>query len=239
MVTDGGGYPHRNYSKEEGDNMDNEQTVDKVCIKCKEPKPLTDFHINRTRKDGLQSSCKVCQLEYNRTYYHRYTKKVLKGMMGRKRKYALKNYVKIVTEYLCNPCVDCGNVYHPASMVFDHRESKKKNRVFGMEGVMSFVRNGYSWNTIKKEIDKCEIRCHNCHFRKTSNDIAAWREISSYIEDFYSVNKKLHKYYNNGSKAFKKQKDVLSKKFAEYMLEQIKIVESEMKLIDVEDNINA
>ena len=33
----------------------------KYCIKCKELKPLTEFHINRHMKDGLHVYCKTCR----------------------------------------------------------------------------------------------------------------------------------------------------------------------------------
>ena len=35
-------------------------TARKKCGHCKTEKPLTDFYKNRSNKDGLQSSCRVC-----------------------------------------------------------------------------------------------------------------------------------------------------------------------------------
>ena len=32
----------------------------KQCSKCKETKPFSDFHKNKTKKDGCQSHCKQC-----------------------------------------------------------------------------------------------------------------------------------------------------------------------------------
>ena len=37
-------------------------------------------------------------------------------------------------------------------------------------------------NSIKKEIDKCEIRCQNCHFYKTSKEFNLWEEINKDID---------------------------------------------------------
>lgn len=34
--------------------------MEKICGKCKLPKPLTEFHKNRRSKDGLQDRCKEC-----------------------------------------------------------------------------------------------------------------------------------------------------------------------------------
>lgn len=35
-------------------------TETKRCVKCKEVKPLDQFHKNRARKDGHQDACKPC-----------------------------------------------------------------------------------------------------------------------------------------------------------------------------------
>lgn len=34
----------------------------KLCSKCRQAKPLTEFHRNRNSKDGLQSRCKPCHI---------------------------------------------------------------------------------------------------------------------------------------------------------------------------------
>jgi hypothetical protein len=41
----------------------------KTCYKCKEEKPFSEFHKNRTKKDGFSDSCKVCKNKYIRKYY--------------------------------------------------------------------------------------------------------------------------------------------------------------------------
>ena len=35
----------------------------KVCRKCKQEKPLTEFHNNKLTKDGLENRCKSCRKE--------------------------------------------------------------------------------------------------------------------------------------------------------------------------------
>jgi 5-methylcytosine-specific restriction endonuclease McrA len=35
--------------------------MEKQCTKCKQKKPLSDFHVDKSRKDGKTSSCKVCR----------------------------------------------------------------------------------------------------------------------------------------------------------------------------------
>ena len=41
----------------------------KTCYKCKEEKPFSDFHKNRTRKDGYHNQCKACKKEWRRSQY--------------------------------------------------------------------------------------------------------------------------------------------------------------------------
>ena len=54
-------------------------------------------------------------------------------------------------------CIDCGYAAHAAALQFDHIENNKK------ANVSDLIRCDYGWNTIKQEIDKCVIRCANCH----------------------------------------------------------------------------
>jgi len=44
------------------------ETKTKVCPVCREDKPLTDYHISKTRKTGRQSRCKVCESRSMRNY---------------------------------------------------------------------------------------------------------------------------------------------------------------------------
>jgi hypothetical protein len=52
-------------------------------------------------------------------------------------------------------CVDCGIKNHIV-LDFDHLRDKKYN-------VSQMVRDGFPWKVIKKEIEKCEVVCANCH----------------------------------------------------------------------------
>ncbi|MCW2623240.1 MAG: hypothetical protein JWL64_2842 [Frankiales bacterium] len=41
--------------------------------------------------------------------------------------------------------------------------------------VGKLIASGYPWKTILLEIAKCDVRCANCHRRRTSGDFAWWR----------------------------------------------------------------
>lgn len=40
----------------------------KICTKCKVPKELTDFHVNKKSYDGRCPECKPCKLARNVKY---------------------------------------------------------------------------------------------------------------------------------------------------------------------------
>lgn len=44
----------------------------KVCSKCGKELPISDFHKNKRRKDGLNSSCKYCDNKQKKTSIEKY-----------------------------------------------------------------------------------------------------------------------------------------------------------------------
>jgi hypothetical protein len=63
---------------------------------------------------------------------------------------------QIIKEYLfTHPCVDCWED-DPVVLEFDHRDPTAKK---GLVGQMSR-------STVRAEIEKCDVRCANCHRRR-------------------------------------------------------------------------
>lgn len=59
-----------------------------------------------------------------------------------------------------NPCVDCGDTYHPCMMQFDHIGTDK------IRSVSDMMRYSVMSKMIE-EIAKCELVCANCHALRT------------------------------------------------------------------------
>ena len=59
-------------------------------------------------------------------------------------------------------CIDCGYAAHAEALQFDHTRNDKKGNVSDL------IRSDYSWATIVTEMNKCEVRCANCHAVRTS-----------------------------------------------------------------------
>ena len=71
---------------------------------------------------------------------------------------------KYVANYLkTHPCVDCGET-NIIALQFDHVRGDKKTTISEM------CIKGYALQTIKDEIAKCDVRCGNCHSRKTAKE---------------------------------------------------------------------
>ena len=70
--------------------------------------------------------------------------------------------------YLTHPCIDCGES-NPFVLQLDHMGEKTMN-------VSEMVSSRMCIETIKKEIEKCVVRCSNCHAKKTAKDQKWYKE---------------------------------------------------------------
>lgn len=139
----------------------------KKCYTCQTQKNESDFNKNKVRKDGLNSICKDCNKARSKQYYKENLIKHKKEVRKRKIKH-LKNIQKQILEYLeKNPCVKCGED-DILVLEFDHLRDKKLE-------ITSMIRNTLSWNTIREEINKCQVLCANCHKRKTAEQFSTYR----------------------------------------------------------------
>jgi hypothetical protein len=101
----------------------------------------------------------IKQREASRRHYAKHRERVIESA---------KKYSKIVRDrirayikdYLkTNPCVDCGET-DPVILEFDHVRDKDFN-------ISDAARKGVSIKKLNDEIAKCEVRCANCHRKKT------------------------------------------------------------------------
>jgi hypothetical protein len=72
----------------------------------------------------------------------------------------VKRHAKIDRYKLDKGCIDCGYADHPIALDFDHRDPDLKT--LGVSAMLT-----YSWARIVAELDKCDVRCANCHRIKT------------------------------------------------------------------------
>lgn len=67
-------------------------------------------------------------------------------------------------------CLDCGTT-DVRVLEFDHRDPSEKRAE-----VSVLASDGYSLDTVRVEVDKCDVRCANCHAIRTRTREGWWRE---------------------------------------------------------------
>ena len=88
--------------------------------------------------------------EYYRTHKERYrVRERARYQRDRAFLWELKN----------NPCTDCGKIFHPCAMQFDHVKPKKNRN-----SSISFINTP---KVVLLEIKNCELVCANCHAIRT------------------------------------------------------------------------
>lgn len=143
----------------------------RVCSRCTKPLPLERFRWKIRDRGQRQSLCIDCQREYHREWYERNRAEVIARVRrskalnkkryppGKPSRSQLRKW-----EYLStHPCIDCGEA-DPIVLEFDHVREKRAN-------VGDLLRGGADWVRVQREIENCEVRCANCHRRRTA---AVW-----------------------------------------------------------------
>lgn len=133
-----------------------------------ETKPLTAFKSNVLRRDGLQTYCKPCQKAFMAICYEKHKEKYRHRARLRRRR-MMTEASRYVGDFLrSHPCVDCGES-DILVLEFDHVRGKK---AFTIGSNLKT----FTVDLLIKEIDKCVVRCANCHRRKTAIEAGvSWR----------------------------------------------------------------
>ena len=124
----------------------------KYCKKCDKDVDVGDFHKNPTKKDGLQSMCKLCRKKYHRQHYLNNIEKY--KLKAQELRIFLKSLVNRYKQIIgCKTCPE----RRYWVLEFHHRDRDDK-----IDNINIFVTNG-NFKALKKEIRKCDVLCSNCH----------------------------------------------------------------------------
>ena len=135
----------------------------KKCKWCKEIKSLTKFSKNKREKDGYRRQCIKCCSQYEKDRYNQ--KPFVRATHAKGQENRLYRNRMYLFNYLQDKyCIDCGE-NDPIVLEFDHVRGEKKSSISQLVAQCAAI------TTIQNEIDKCEIRCANCHRRKTSTQL--------------------------------------------------------------------
>ena len=141
----------------------------KECSRCGNEQPIDDFPW-KVRSRGLRRSrCRSCVRAYSHQHYLANSDKYKKRRRERGDNGRAKVRVR-VTEYLSqHPCVDCGETSR-AILEFDHRDPAQKRLP------VSRLAESGGWRTVLQEIEKCDVRCANCHRKRTARQFG-WAKL--------------------------------------------------------------
>jgi len=140
----------------------------KVCVTCQNSYPATREYFNRksSSNDDLQNVCKSCNAKNSKKHYEKNKEKIKQKTRDRiKRIKPLAQ--QLVLRYLKAGCADCGEK-DIVVLEFDHQGDKKYE-------IAKMIHDAYSLDKLEEELNKCVVRCANCHRRKTAKDFGWWK----------------------------------------------------------------
>lgn len=125
----------------------------KICTKCGEDKPITEFNWRDKKKGRKHSNCKSCVSKRDKEKYdtnsERRKKVRERALVAYKRNREFVQRVKRLSK--CSKCSEdrwyCLDFHHCG----------------GKDLEISDMVTGFSIERIKNEMRKCEILCANCH----------------------------------------------------------------------------
>lgn len=116
----------------------------------------------------LRGTCRECistgQRGRNRSNRERDAQAVNIRQMEHRKKTKERYYLWLIAYFREHPCVDCEEA-DPLVLDFDHIDPSTK-----IDSVSSMINKGRTWDVIEAEVEKCEVRCSNCHRRKTAKE---------------------------------------------------------------------
>ena len=130
----------------------------KLCGGCGEVKPLSEFHKNKGRKNGVNSSCKPCRAVLD---HERYEAKVGRSVARHPQRSERGRKAWLVSLKSGRPCTDCQRIFAHQAMQWDHRPGTEKLGELGGDF------RTRTREEILAEIAKCDLVCANCHAIRT------------------------------------------------------------------------
>lgn len=140
----------------------------RVCARCHGEQPIEAFPIKIKARGTRRSYCLPCCREYGREHYTK-NKAAYLGRTRTRHARIRRDHRAFIFEYLTShPCVDCGTSDRVV-LEFDHRDPANKTTEVGR-----LIHSG-SKIKLHAEIAKCDVRCGNCHRRKTLLQFGSYR----------------------------------------------------------------
>jgi len=145
----------------------------KTCIECKIEKNIEEFPWRNKTKNMRVGRCNLCHNKWYREYFAKpdNRKKQVKRV-SHINKRQIEEARKYVFEFLKNnACIDCGEK-NPIVLEFDHKNPKDKSFIIS---AALCTKSYITVDLVKNEMQKCDVRCANCHRIKTAKEYGFWK----------------------------------------------------------------
>lgn len=146
----------------------------KRCPNCRRTKPVEEFNWKSRSEGKHQVRCRDCTKAQLKSHYRRNLGYYIQKALRRNREVYEQQKLLLLAYLADHPCVDCGEA-EVVCLEFDHVRGEKRGNIAKMLG-------DYPWATIEAEIAKCDVRCANCHRRKTARQRGYYRSEHYLIE---------------------------------------------------------
>ena len=130
-----------------------------------------EFNFKNRATGRRQPYCKPCSRAYVRDHYSRNKRYYVDKAQARKAFYLPRLHEHLLEYLRTHPCVDCGET-DLAVLEFDHIEPRAKKANVG-----DLIKRRRGWRIISAEIEKCVVRCANCHRRRTAQQFGWYRYV--------------------------------------------------------------
>ena len=126
----------------------------KICSKCKQEFPITNFRWRNKSKGILHSQCKDCEKARDRIHYQE--SKERRNSIRATADFQKERNVLLVEQARQCGCKKCGEK-RPYVLDFHHRIPEEKSNVLA-----HMIKSSSEANLIA-ELAKCDVLCANCH----------------------------------------------------------------------------
>ncbi len=142
-------------------------TAAKRCNVCRQDLPLEAFARRTASPDGRQPRCRGCWAAWYLANKDGHVAEVRRRNAVR----TAENRRRLTAYLLENPCVDCGEA-DLRVLDLDHRDRALKR------DVVSRLVFRAPWETVARELALCDVRCANCHRRRTAQQLGWWSAVA-------------------------------------------------------------
>jgi hypothetical protein len=140
----------------------------KACTRCGQTKSELEFSLRAKDADKRRSICIKCMGTYFRAFYERNRSAYNCAQVLYRTKYRRRNRALVLAVLEEHPCVDCGE-NDLTVLEFDHVRGRK------IDEISALVAKGARIELLRRELEKCDVRCANCHRRRTSRERGYYR----------------------------------------------------------------